>query len=313
MEPVIPFEPVRKDEIPAGDWISQVKWDGVRVLTYWDGNQVRLFNRKKNERTQNYPELLDIATFCAAESVILDGEVIALGPDGKPSFHEVMRRDGIRRYDRVPFMEKQVPVTYMIFDVLFYNGKWMLKHPLNERIDLLDKIVDPTEHVQLVSSHEDPETLFSVIEKQGMEGIVMKKPDSAYLIGEKKDIWVKVKNYKDLIAAIGGFTLNGDVVNAILLGLFDQEDRFYYIGHTGTGKLTSDEWRALTERLSPLVIKDRPFVNHPERQRDTFWVKPKVTVKIQFAEWTPGHVLRQPSIQSFVQIPVHECTFEPNA
>ncbi|MDB5052920.1 MAG: ligase [Bacilli bacterium] len=95
LEPVIPFEPIRSNSIPEGSvWIHQIKWDGVRVLTYYDGFKCRLFNRKLNERTNQYPELLDVKSYCHSDSVILDGEIIALGSDGKPSFHEVMRRDG---------------------------------------------------------------------------------------------------------------------------------------------------------------------------------------------------------------------------
>jgi bifunctional non-homologous end joining protein LigD len=82
------MEPKISDSIPAEkSWIGQAKWDGVRVLTYYDENEVTLFNRKKHERTYHYPELIEIQRYCRASSVILDGEIIALGSDGKPSFH----------------------------------------------------------------------------------------------------------------------------------------------------------------------------------------------------------------------------------
>ncbi|HET7522051.1 MAG TPA: RNA ligase family protein [Bacillales bacterium] len=308
MEPIIPFEPVRKDRIPSGeDWMTQVKWDGVRILVYRDGNEVRLFNRKKNERTMNYPELVDIRSFCKGSSVILDGEVIALGEDGKPSFHKVMRRDGIRREERVKYMKDVVPVSYMIFDVLFYNGDWLNQRPLIERMEILDEIIEPRENIQLVASHDDPHALFEAIRQQEMEGIVMKKRDSPYLIGEKKENWIKVKNYRDLIAAIGGFTLDGNVANAVLLGLYDREGRFHYAGHTGTGKMTGEDWRVLTEKLQRLKVDSCPFVNRPHRHKDAYWVRPVLTVKVQYAEWTQGRALRQPSIQALVDIPASEC------
>lgn len=310
MKPIKPFEPIRKDTIPNGNWITQIKWDGVRILTYYDGKEVRLYNRKMNERTQNYPELVDIKSYCEADSIILDGEVIALGKDGKPSFHEVMRRDGIRRLEKVRFMKEIVPVTYMIFDVIFFNGKWVDERSLKERINLLSEIIEPNKHVQLVASHEDPETLFDVIKQQGMEGIVMKKPDSQYKIGGKSDAWVKVKNYRDLIAVVGGFTLSGGIINAILLGLYDREGGLHYIGHTGTGKLKKSEWIDLTEKLKLMIVKERPFENKPERQKEAYWVRPELTVKIQYAEWTEGRSLRQPSIQAFVDVPPKQCVFE---
>jgi bifunctional non-homologous end joining protein LigD len=311
MKPIIPMEPMTSDTIPQEQgWTAQVKWDGVRVLTYHDGRRVRLFNRKGNERTLHYPEITDLGTYCRADSVILDGEVIALGSDGKPSFHEVMRRDGIRRMQNVPHMQRIVPITYMIFDCLYLNGEWINQRSLQDRIRLLAETIEPNNHVQLVSSHDNGSALFEVIRQHGMEGIVMKRLDAPYFIGAKKKVWLKIKHYRDVIAAIGGFTLNGGVVSAVLLGLYDEDGQFWYIGHAGTGKLSRQEWRELTDRLMPTVIRERPFVNKPERHADVFWVKPTLTAKIKYAEWTEGRSLRQPSIQAIVDVPPHACRLD---
>lgn len=311
MEPIVPMEPQITDSIPHGDnWIHQVKWDGVRVLTYVDGKEIRLFNRKIRERTLHYPELTSMS-FATSKSLILDGEIIALGPDGKPSFHEVMSRDGIRIMSKVDQMRTVVPITYMVFDVLYRNGEWLNGRPWMERNEILNEVVTPTPNIQLVESHDDGESLFQVIKQHGMEGIVSKRKDSLYLMGEKKDFWLKKKNYRDLIAAIGGFTQNGGIVNSVLVGLYDEAGKFWYIGHTGTGKMSQKDWRDLTERLRPLVVEEKPFVNKTEREQEAIWVRPEFTTKIQFAEWTEGRVLRQPSIQAFVDIPAHDCVFDP--
>jgi bifunctional non-homologous end joining protein LigD len=311
MEPILPMEPMMSDRVPTGrEWTHQIKWDGVRCLTYFDGKTVRLFNRKLRERTRHYPELVDVRSYCEAESVILDGEVIAFGPDGKPSFHEVMRRDGIRRMERVEQVRKSVPIVYMVFDVLFWNGEWINRRPMTERIDILQRIIKPSDGVQVVAANDEGEALYRVIEEHGLEGIVSKKKNAPYLIGEKKDVWLKVKNYRDLIAVVGGFTLNGGVVNAILLGLYDEEGKLWYIGHSGSGKLTNQDWVDLTKALQPTVIKERPFVNKPERHADAFWVQPTLAVKIQYVEWTEGRSLRQPVIQAFVDVPAEQCVFE---
>lgn len=310
LQPIIPFEPKDVDKIPYGDqWIAQVKWDGVRVLTYYDGEEVRLFNRRLNERTLHYPELSTIKSYCTANSVILDGEIISLGSNGKPSFHEVMRRDAIRRMDRVKEVQKYVPITYMIFDVVYSNGQWLNKRSLKQRIDILSNIIIPGDHVQLVPSHHDAETLFDVIEQQEMEGILIKDLSSKYYINGKNDRWQKKKNYRDITSVLGGVTLRNGIVNAVLLGLYDENGQLWYVGHAGTGKLTQADWRSLTERVHPLVTKERPFVNKPERLKDAIWLIPEITAKIQFAEWTTGHILRQPSIQAFVDTPANECTF----
>lgn len=311
MDPITPFEPVRKQGIPQGsEWLSQVKWDGVRVLVYFDGKETRLYNRKKNERTMNYPELTEIKSYCNARSVILDGEMVALGEKGTPDFHEVMKRDGIRRFEKVERMRTIVPVFYMIFDMIYVDGEWIHQRGLTERQELLTDVIRPTEHVQLVGSEENGESLFDVVKIRDMEGIVAKRKDAPYVIGGKKDTWIKVKNTLDLIAVIGGFTLNGGVVNAVLLGLYDEAGGLHYIGHTGSGKIPADGWRTLTNTLHPLTVEKRPFVNQPEREKDAYWVHPQVTVKVKFAEWTKDHSMRQPTIEGFVDVAPRQCRFE---
>ncbi|QYR21486.1 DNA ligase [Paenibacillus sp. sptzw28] len=310
METVIPFEPVVSDAVPQEDyWRYEIKWDGTRILTYHDRAGTRLFNRKERERTHHYPELLDVRSYCKAESVILDGEVIAFAEDGKPSFHEVMRRDLLQRLERVKTVQTAVPITYMIFDILYLNGQSVTGRPLSERLELLHSIVAPSGSIQLVSGHDNGGSLFQVMRQQDMEGIVCKDLRSTYVEGGKDARWRKVKNYGDVTAVIGGFTLNGGIVNAVLLGQYDNEGRLWYIGHTGTGKLTRAEWRNLTDLLKPIAVSERPFIKQPERHKDAYWVTPTYTVKVQYSEWRwrEGRSLRQPSIQSLISIPPQEC------
>jgi len=311
MQPIVPMEPMACETIPQGEnWIAQVKWDGVRVLTYFDGHDIRLFNRRQNERTMHYPEITEIQRYCRARSMILDGEVIALGADGKPSFHEVMRRDGIRRMEKVNQIRNIVPITYMIFDVIFANGEWVNHRPLRERMELLTELVTTDEHIQLVSSHEDGQALFEVIRLHEMEGIVVKDVNSSYAINGKSDRWQKKKFYKDLIAVVGGVTFRGNIVNALLLGSYNRQGQLIYIGHAGTAKWTQEEWRSFTRLVQPLIQKEMPFFRTPPRHRDAVWLKPELTVKIKFAEWTHDGSLRQPSIQALVDISPENCVLD---
>lgn len=307
LQPIIPLEPIKADDFPQGEqWIAQVKWDGVRICTYWNGKEIKLFNRKKNERTFHYPELLSLDQYITAESAILDGEVIAL-KDGKPSFYEVMKRDGLRKMSRVQTVKKQVPITYMIFDLLYLNGNWITNRPLSERIELLREICEPCDHIQLVSCFEDGKALFEAVKEQNLEGVVLKDLSSTYLIGGKDRRWLKIKNVHDLIAVVGGVTFRHSIVNSLLLGLYDDKDRLWYIGHAGTGKLTQEDWKTLTRMIQPLVQEKIPFVNKPSRLKNTTWLKPLITVKVKYIEWIHGHTLRQPSIQAFVKHPPHQC------
>lgn len=312
MNPVKPMEPVRVDDIPQGPgWISQIKWDGVRILTYAEPTGVRLFNRHLGERTFHYPELAEVRSYCNAKSAILDGEVIALGDNGQPDFHEVMKRDGLRRLDRVKSVQQSVPIYYMIFDILYADGEWLTDWPLEERLVRLSQIIHPTDHIQRVDAHPDGEALFHVMKARDMEGIVAKRLDSLYRPGQKTDTWRKVKFYRDLIAVVGGYTLGEDgVANALLLGLYDTSGSLCYIGRAGTGRLGGTEWKVLTRRLHALNIHDRPFRDEPDGRANACYVRPHLTVKVQYASWTSGHSLRQPSIQSLVDVDPRTCLID---
>lgn len=309
LNPVIPFEPIATTVLPQGDnWIAQIKWDGVRMLTYYDGRSVRLINRRLRERTDQYPEFSDIARFCKASSVILDGEMIAFD-SSRPSFHEIMKRDALQKKQAISRAVKEIPVTYMVFDILLLNGVDMTAKPLLERQQILKTIISPQPDVQVVQNFPDAAGLYEVMKQHRMEGIVCKDLTSTYLIKGKDKRWQKKKIYLDLYAAVGGVTKRDGVVNALLLGLFRDDGQLVYIGHAGGGKLSNQEWIQLTKRLDPLIIAKSPFAHQPERSKGAIWVKPKVVVKVQFLEWTPGYTMRQPSIQTLADLPVEECTF----
>lgn len=308
MRPIVPFEPIAADDIPAGSgWTAQIKWDGVRMLTYYDGAVTRLVNRKLNERTMQYPELADAARYCRAKSVILDGEIIAFDA-AKPSFQEVMRRDGIRNVRHVAKAVREIPVTYMVFDLLYLDGRWVTERSLEERQRLLASIIEPGPRVRLVENSGDGERLLDAMRQLGMEGIVMKDLASGYAVGGKDGRWRKIKIRRDLTAAVGGVTYNGGRVNALLLGLFDEQGRLHYIGHAGAGRLTGKDWAELTEAAELLRTPDCPFTAVPPRSGGAAWVQPVLAAKVHYQEWTSGGTLRQPVIESIV-VGTEDCTF----
>ncbi|GAA4872348.1 non-homologous end-joining DNA ligase [Paenibacillus vulneris] len=310
LEPIIPFEPITTDKLPTGDeWIAQVKWDGVRMLAYYDGAETKLVNRRLHERTMQYPELLDLKAYCSAESVILDGEIVAL--EGmKPSFHQVMKRDGLRSEQKVRMVQPHIPIVYMIFDILFVNGEWVTGQSLHQRQRLLEQYVHPVPQVQLVPSYKEISGLYEVVKQHQLEGIVCKDLNSNYAIRGKDKRWVKKKLFQDTIAVVGGVTYRAGTVNALLLGLYDKEGRLWYIGHAGAGKMTVQDWRDVTEKAEKLRVPSKTFVNNPERSKDAVWMEPVLTVKVHFMEWTHNGTLRQPSIQSFVDVSPKDCKLE---
>ncbi|MGN7411393.1 ATP-dependent DNA ligase [Paenibacillus sp. SAF-068] len=307
-KPLIPFEPVSRDTLPTGpQWIAQIKWDGVRMLAYEDGQELRLVNRRLHDRTIQYPELVTPRNLCSGSSYILDGEVIALDPDtGKPSFYHVLRRDRMSRPEGIAQAIHQIPVTYMVFDILFYEGKWLTDQPLADRQRLLHEVLNTAPHVQEVTNTLDAASLLSVMRQHQMEGIVCKDLTSSYGIQGKDPRWQKVKIMHDIYAMIGGVTYRSGIVNAVAIGVYDGPD-FVYIGHVGTGRLNSDTWRELTHQVELLIRQDRPFHNVPERSAETTWVEPRIGVKVQYMELTHHRTLRHPSIQTFADVTREDC------
>lgn len=285
-----------------------MKWDGVRVLSYLNDNRIHLFNRKKNERTHHYPELTSPELY-SAQSLIIDGEIVSF-KDGKPSFYEVMKRDGLRNLDKVLSVAQNIPITYLVFDILFYNGEWVTSMSLEERQSLLGEIVRTNDHLQLVENSTDNVALFDAVQANDLEGVVYKDLTKPYVINGKDNRWRKKKNHKDLIAVVGGVTYRSSIVNSLLLGLYDQEGKLWYIGSVGGGRVSQQEWRELTRGIEGIVQAHNPFVNQPSGVRAVTWVRPHLTVKIQYMEWVKGHSVRQPSILAFVNVPPEECIIE---
>lgn len=308
--PVIPFEPIIADKLPDGaSWIAQIKWDGVRMLTYYDGINTELINRRGNHRTLQYPELAEITSYCKADSVILDGEIIALSK-GKPSFHEVMRRDSLKKENAIRAAKSQVPVIYMVFDILYCNGQWVLDQPLSRRQLLLAEMLLPHPYVQRVPSYSNPAELLTSARTNGLEGIICKDITSTYTPGGKDKRWLKRKIISDVIAVAGGVTFRDGRVNALLLGLYDEDGGLRYIGHAGSGRLNQERWRNMTSEAVSLSIATMPFTDLPQRYSGACWIKPQLVFKVHFLEWNPSGTLRQPVIQALVDIPPQECRFK---
>ncbi|MEK3795761.1 DNA ligase [Paenibacillus sp. FSL R7-0204] len=308
LQPVTPFEPVLASVLPSGEqWIAQIKWDGVRMISYYDGSHAELINRRGNRRTLQYPELAEPGSYCRAGSFILDGEIIALS-GGKPSFHEVMRRDSLKNEAAIRAVQPQVPVLYMVFDILYCDGIWLLDEPLSRRQELLKEMLLPHPHVQQVPSYPDPAQLLAAARQGSLEGIVCKDMHSTYAPGGKDKRWQKLKIISDVTAVAGGVTFRDGIVNALLFGLYDDAGRLHYIGHAGAGKMTVQDWRTLTGRVPGLVTEHMPFADLPQRSSGSVWIKPELVFKLHFLEWNPSGTFRQPVIQAQVELPAHSCS-----
>lgn len=307
MKPIKPFEPVSSTTIPPS-YLAQVKWDGVRVLAYFE-QELTLFNRSLNERTNTYPELHDLPDLVKAKSFIFDGEIVALNEKGEPSFHDVMRRDRLKKDHQIARGVVSNPIFYMIFDVVYWDGEWVNERPLFERLALLKNGLEENNSIRIVQNHEDGNKLYEVIKEKGMEGIVCKDVNSPYVINGKSANWMKIKNYKDIYALVCGVTFRGKSVNTLLLCLYDSNKKLRYIGSAGTGKLKSDEIADFSSTIESLQEATSQVIDGPQQSGVT-WVSPKIIVKVTYLEWTSDLRLRQPVVQTIVEGDPTDCTLQ---
>jgi len=298
MEPILAYD--LHDE-PG--FIYQVKWDGVRILCHLDKSQIRLWNKRLHERTLQYPELQQAARCFKADNAIVDGEAVAL-KNGKPSFPAVMSRDNCRTAASVKRQSKNLTVDYMIFDLLYLNGRALTDFPLRERKQMLAGIFLPRAGIHLIEDFQQGTSLYQAVKEQAMEGIVAKLESSRYVPGKHHKSWFKYKNRLRATAVVGALLMEGQRVKSLLLGLY-HENHLVYIGRAGTG-LNEEQRLSLFRELSALKSDTSPF-----RERlslcNLVYLKPVLTVLVEFAEWSEDLRLRSPVILGFSDQAARAC------
>lgn len=287
------------------DFLYQVKWDGVRMMAYLTKNGLVLINRRLHIRTDQYPELQELSRLVKVLPAVLDGEVVVL-KNGKPSFSSVMSRDLTSSIRQISQLTKQLPIHYMVFDIL-YASQDLRNQPLQERQTVLKQVLTTDDNIHLVEDFDRGSTLLDAVKSQDLEGIVAKRRSSLYISGKKHRDWYKIKYRRVQDCVVGGYTLRGTLINSLLLGVY-QDQQFIYVGRAGTG-LKESEWGILTRELPASAISYSPFSNKPFSSRYHF-VKPQLVVRVEFAEWTETLTLRSPVITGFSGHDASLCTFD---
>ena len=295
------FEPMKATlaKLPADDdgWGYEVKWDGVRAIAYCPPGHLRLESRSLREITREYPELGSLPKALGGRPAVFDGEIVAFGEDGRPSFQRLQRRMHVGSTAEARRRAKEIPVTYVIFDLLHYDGESLFGVGYEERRERLDSLALEDVAWQTPRFHRgDGAALLAATAAQGLEGIVAKRLDSAYRAGKRSREWLKVKNTSSQELAIGGWVAGkgrreGEL-GALLVGVYDG-DELRYAGKVGTG-FGAAELKLLREALEPLEIGESPFAGR-QPQRDSRFVKPELVAEIEFSEWTSAGTLRHPS------------------
>lgn len=290
----------------SDEYLFQVKWDGVRILAEINHGQVRLTSKHGKDKTEQYPELQSLTQCCEGDTALLDGEVVVL-KEGKPSFPSVMRRDQSHSKN-ISYLRNLLPINYMVFDLLYLNGRDLRNEPLEFRQAQLDQLLVNQAVFHQVEEFSSGKALFAAVENMGMEGIVAKKRNSPYSQDKHHKDWLKVKCRRKQVCLIGGFTLRGNMVNSLLLGVF-RDGSFTYAGKAGSG-LTTAQQETLSQLLPQLQINTSPFVNPPSPNKGHYYVRPQIGVQIEYLEWTEEMNLRNPVIKDFLDVAFAECTAE---
>jgi len=283
------------DEAPTGDeWVHELKYDGYRILSRVKNKSAQLVTRNGNDWTSKLQRIAETVSALPVKNAWLDGEVVALMPDGTISFQALQNAFDTR---------SETNLVYYVFDLMYLDGYDLRKVPLLERKQALSAVV-PGDASGLVrySDHitGSGEIVFEQACRQGMEGIISKRTDAAYQGGRNRN-WLKVKCGHRQEFVIGGFTdPSGSRVafGALLLGVYDGQGQLRYVGRTGTG-FSERSLKELHKKLTALEQSQSPFVNPPTGTdaHGVHWVKPRLVAEVAFAEWTNDGLLRQAAFQ----------------
>jgi bifunctional non-homologous end joining protein LigD len=279
--------------LPTGQqWAYEFKWDGVRALVDVNDRGVRLHSRAGNDVTGGYPELARQAADIG--DALLDGEIVAF-LDGRPSFERLQQRMHVRGKADLARLVDEVPVTFVVFDVLRRFGVDLTARPYRERRATLERFGEEHPGWTLSPSFDDGPATESVARAHGLEGVVAKRVGSPYRPGVRNDDWRKLRFVHAGEFAVIGWEAAPEhpkTLSSLVLAVTD-DDGLRYAGRVGSG-LSGPVVRRLTELLTEQPDPPVAGVAPPIRGRRLRWVRPEVVVDVSFTCWTGERVLRQP-------------------
>jgi len=272
-------------------WVFELKWDGYRAIAQIERDgTVAIVSRNGNDFTQKFPELSALVEAFDERPVIVDGEICVLDAAGRPSFSALQER-----LDRFGRSGPKAPITYVVFDLLYGNGRDLRNEPLEARKAALEGILTGRGPVMLGKHVAGSGTeLFALARERGLEGIVAKKRTSTYQERRSRD-WLKMKVLARQEFVIGGWTdARGSRKHfgALLVGVYDGDD-FLYAGSVGTG-FDEKKLAAIAAKLRPLERKTSAFKTKPKTDSPAHWVTPSLVAEVTFTEWTRDGMLRHP-------------------
>jgi bifunctional non-homologous end joining protein LigD len=286
----------------TGDWIYELKFDGIRLIAIKERGKVSLLSRNKNDLSARFPEIVHGVKNLAADECVLDGEVVAVDEEGRSSFQLLQARE----------MEgRKSPIYFYAFDLLQLDGKSLVSVLLEARKNVLEKLCASARDPQIRYSGTidgDAKQLLGEVQRRGLEGIIGKLRESVYEPGRRSGAWIKLKCVNEQEFVIGGYTPPQGArkyLGAILVGYYKDRD-LVFAGKVGTG-FTTKTLAALHKKFRAEERADCPFVDLPSKQNGQWvlgitpsmmkkirWINPKFVAEIKFAEWTRDGKLRAP-------------------
>ncbi|WP_314674862.1 non-homologous end-joining DNA ligase [uncultured Rhodococcus sp.] len=278
------------------------KWDGVRAIATTGTKPPALWSRNGNNFSASFPEIVDaLSAVLDHRETVLDGEIVALGPDGVPSFSRLQRRMHVLK--PTAQLRNDALTTYYVFDVLDIDGTSTTDLPYLERREALANL--NLEHPRIkVPPHwlnVDGPTMLEVARKHHLEGIVAKSITSTYQPGKRSPSWLKTPLRANTEGIICGFVPgSGNAaggIGSLILGAHDDTGSLVYIGNVGTG-FSSRQRRELREQLIDIERPTSPFASAPPRAitREAHWSEPLLVCDVEYREYTGGG-LRHPAFK----------------
>lgn len=301
---VEPMKAALSETLPQGDdWIYELKFDGIRGVAIKQKNSIKIISRNVKTLTDKYPEVAEALRELPAREMVLDGEIVALDPEGKSSFQLLQAAN-------LPG-ESRPPIFYYVFDIIQLDGKDLTSVPLLRRKAMAQALLaNAPETLRFSASIQaQSERVLREMQARGLEGLIAKKRESKYEIGRRSGAWVKFKWTSEQEFVIGGYTPPQGTrshFGAILVGYYDH-GKLKFASKVGTG-FNQKLLKSLFDRFQKLRRDDCPFDNLPEKKasrwgraltvaemRRCTWIEPKLVCQIRFAEWTRDDHLRQPA------------------
>ena len=279
--------------LPAGpEWSYEVKWDGYRAQVVKNGSAISLASRNLKNITKQYPSVVRAMDGVRANAIVLDGEIVAIDANGRPSFQPLHHAS-----------LEGLSIVYYAFDLLHLNGRDLTRLPLDERRASLRDVIADSGVLLSDALPGTPAQIAAAVRRLHLEGVIAKRRRSAYATGRRSDAWVKVRFAHRQEFVVGGFKPVRDTFDSIVVGYYEG-GKLMSVGKVRSG-FTPHARQELFARLAPLQTSRCPFANLPSAGGGHWgqgittgemtllrWLKPRVVVEVSFTEWTRDGSLR---------------------